>query len=343
MKVLCLLWGPFGSRLDELAEVFNGKRVSLTLFYGPRYLAPLRYLALFLRTLILLSRESPDIVFAQNPPIFCPLTCLLYCRIARRRLFVDHHSVWTLKTIGGGPIGLVIRTLESVVSASANANTVPHSFWARELASLGAREVSIIHDFVPRNPFKKDERVRERYAAGKTFVIAAHGGHPLEGLEVEVKAAAGVKALMLVISGPPEKLSKRLSHTNLPENVKYVGFLPRSEYDRLKASSDFAVNITQEPNTLSHVLLEFAASSLPIISSRQPAVEEVFGDSILYVESSSPEEVQRKMRLFVDRPDLLASYRRKIDETYTRLALLRDVELNALRQLAGASSLPVSA
>src|SRR6202030_4482794 len=98
---------------------------------------------------------------------------------------------------------------------------------------------------------------------------------------LELEAAAGARekdaGVSLVISGPKEKLEGRISKLSLPSNVKYAGFLEREVYESLKASADFALNITDEPYTLSHVLFEFAASSLPVISSREQVVEELFG------------------------------------------------------------------
>jgi glycosyltransferase involved in cell wall biosynthesis len=333
MKVVCLLWGPFGFRMDELAEVLGGKRISITLLYGPRYLAPLRYAALALRSLILLLREHPDVIYSQNPPIFCPLTCLLYCRAAGRRLIVDHHSVWSVKTVGTGPLGKIIHFIERFVSTADDGNTVPHSQWATEFRRMGASSVLIVHDFVPKNRFRKDNRLLQMYAESGMLAIAAHGGHPLEKLETEVQAAAGIKSLTLVISGPEEKISTRLRTLRLPQNVKYVGFLPRDDYERLKVSCDFAVNITDEPYTLSHVLLEFAASSLAIISSRQIAVVDLFGDSILYVDSSSVEEVRSKMTEFVENPKMVELYRSKISQKYDEIQTQRGHEAQGLRNL----------
>src|SRR5438445_5109745 len=166
---LFLVWGPFGFRMDELAEAVGGKRVSMTILYGPRYFAPLRYAALFLKTLILLLKERPGVVYAQNPPIFCPLTCLIYSRMAGKKLLVDHHSVWQMKTVGG-LMGRVIGFLERFVAASAYANTAPNSEWASQLTSMGGRKVELIHDYVPRNPNSRDESLRRKYS--QTRVIA---------------------------------------------------------------------------------------------------------------------------------------------------------------------------
>jgi hypothetical protein len=190
-KTTVFLWGPFGSRADELAEAIGAERVSITLLYGPRYFAPIRYLALFFKTLVILSQKRPDVVYAQNPPVFCPLTCLLYCRLSGAKLIIDHHSIWRVKTLGGGPLSKVIGFLESFVSRAAFGNTAPHRFWAAKLFSMGARRVLVVHDFVAKNPYHRDEALRRSFVSEPLVAISSHGGHPLEMMEAE---AAGVGA-----------------------------------------------------------------------------------------------------------------------------------------------------
>ncbi len=331
-RILCLVWGPFGFRSSELAEAIGGEQVSITLLYGPRYFAPVRYFALFLRTLILLATRKPDFIYAQNPPVFCPLTCLLYCKVAGAKLIVDHHSVWKIKTLGRGPISHLIGLLEGVVARAANANTAPHEFWARELVKMGARRVRVVQDFVPKNNYARDEALRRRFAAESTIAICSHGGHPLERIEVEVLAVQRHDSVALLITGPEEKLARRLSSVRNSKNVRYLGFLERETYERLKASVDFALNITDEPYTLSHVLFEYAASSLPIVSSRQRVVEEVFGDSVLYVESSV-EDAAEKVRQMADDREQMTSYRRRIQSKYEEFSKERNKELEMLRAL----------
>jgi glycosyltransferase involved in cell wall biosynthesis len=337
-RITVLLWGPFGFRADELAEVVGADRVSITVLYGPRYFAPVRYLALFFRTLLILTRSRPDVVYAQNPPVFCPLTCLLYCRLTGARLVVDHHSIWSVKTVGGrSPLSRGIAFLERVVARAADANTTAHDFWGQMLIGMGAREVLVYHDYVPRNGRSPDEALRRQMGVGAAglLAISSHGGHPLERLEVEAAAVAREKDLgvSLTISGPREKLEARLGRSTLPTNVRYAGFLERDVYESLKASADFAINITDEPHTLSHVLFEFAASSLPVISSKQPVVEALFGDAFLYADSNV-EDVAAKVKELCSaatREEWTTRVRRKQEE----LAMMHEREVSELRDLMG--------
>jgi len=333
-KILLLVWAPFGDRADELAEVVGADRASITFLYGPRYFAPIRYLALFFRTLILLAQRGPQVVYAQNPPVFCPLTCLLYCRISGARLVIDHHAVWSVKTLGGrSPLSRAVAFLERVVSRAAAANTTPHNLWARMLVKMDARRVLVYHDYVPRNERKRDEALRGRMSDGKVLVVASHGGHPLERIEVEADAvgreiASGVS---LVISGPREKLEGRLAKARLAPNVRYVGFLPRETYEALKASADFALNITDEPYTLSHVLFEFVASSLPVVSSKQPVVQEIFGESFLYCDSEA-DAVQAALRSLSSGQER-AMWAAKVNKKFAELTAMHEEEARTLKQL----------
>lgn len=332
MGVLFIVWGPFGFRADELAEAVHAKRVNITILYGPRYYAPIRYLVLFFKTLFLLYQEMPDVVYAQNPPIFCPFTCLLYARLTGKRLVVDHHSIWQVKTVAG-PIGRVIGLLERFVAQSASGNTAPHSEWGERLREMSGRRVNVIHDYVPSNPYSRDESIRRKYSNAGAIAIAAHGGHPLEMMETEAAAAARVRGLALLLSGPEEKLSRRLERVRSLPNVRYLGFLPREEYERLKASCDFAVNVTTEPHTLSHVIFEFAASRLPVITSRQAVVEEIFGDSVQYLDTNNVEEVTAALRRFTEDSRLLATFRERIVGKHRELTEMRKRELISLRAL----------
>ncbi|MDA4122192.1 MAG: glycosyltransferase [Thaumarchaeota archaeon] len=135
----------------------------------------------------------------------------------------------------------------------------------------------------------------------------------------------------LVISGPTEKLERRFAAMSLPPNVRYAGFLEREVYESLKASADFAINITDEPYTLSHVLFEFAASSLPVISSREPVVEELFGDSLLYADSTV-DDVAEKVRTLCSGPTR-AEWAARAARKQEELTAMHEKEVASLRRL----------
>ena len=333
-KVLCLVWAPFSPRMDELAAELDAKRVNMTILYGHRQLAPLRYLILFAATAFLLLKERPSVVYTQNPPIFCPLSCLPFCKIWRRKLMIDHHAVWSTKTLGKRFLGRSIRRIEKFVSSRAFANTSPHPMWSRELEELGAKQVVTIYDYVPKSAVSRSQGIHDKYSEGKNFlVLAPHGGHPLERLESEIEAARSIDAVMLLLSGPETKLRKRLDGISFPVNAKYIGFIEKNEYKILEASIDIGLSVTDEPYTLSHALLEFASCSIPIVSSKQPPVSALFGDSILYVDSSDPRDVVTSIQTAIESPGLLRSYAEKIAKKHNEMTLQRQEAVKNLLSL----------
>src|SRR5437879_30980 len=83
-RPLLVAWAPFSPTLVEVGSLEGGRVVFLSILFGKKLAAPLRYALLALRTLALLGAERPKIVLAQNPPIFLPLLLVLAKRRGRK-------------------------------------------------------------------------------------------------------------------------------------------------------------------------------------------------------------------------------------------------------------------
>ncbi len=334
MKIACLVWAPFSDRMDELAKAVGGQRKNIQLGYLPRYLAPLKYVLFFAMTQAFLFRQRPRIVYAQNPPVFCPMACIPYCKITHSRLVVDHHNIWSVKVFGGSRTSRPFRLLERLMGLFADVNTVPHSVWKDGLERLSYRRVIMVHDYVESNPYPRDEALRGRLSSSNTIGIASgHQGLPQERVEAEALAAEAVDGLTLVITGPPARLAPRIRALGELHNVRYLGYLRKGDYEKTKASCDFALNITDEPYTVNHVLFEYAAVPLPTISTRREVIEAVFGDALLYVDESGAASVAEKLRLLCSSPAMLQEYRARMAAKFSELSESRKSELSKLNDL----------
>jgi hypothetical protein len=330
-KTVCIVWAPSSSRMDTLSAELNARKFYLTFRYGPRYFAPLRYLVLFFRTGLLLLGNDPDVIIAQNPPIFCPLTCMLYAFLFRKKVVVDHHAVWSIKTFANSPLRKPIRFFEKLVCRAALSNTTPHPGWESEFRKLGARHVLTVYDFVPSALPRMD--VKEKYLENSTkfLLLAPHGGHELERIENEVLATERLPRITLLITGPPSKLSPRLNRIGLPPNVRYIGFLPFSEYSALLSSTDIGLNISDEPMTISHCLLQFASSGIPAISSRQKVVEDLFGNSLCYVDSSQVEDIASCIEQLTTNPSALGEFKSRIERKQVEFESMHEKAMALLK------------
>src|SRR5438876_11016909 len=120
-RPLLVAWAPFSPTLVEVGSLVGGHVVFLSIFFGKKLAAPLRYALLALRTLALLGTERPKIVLAQNPPIFLPLLLVLAQPFYMFRLVVDDHAVRSKKTLRQTLLSQGIAVTEGVGSKKADA------------------------------------------------------------------------------------------------------------------------------------------------------------------------------------------------------------------------------
>ncbi|TMI10228.1 hypothetical protein E6H34_00150, partial [Candidatus Bathyarchaeota archaeon] len=180
---LLVAWAPFSPTLVEVGALVGGRVVFLNVLFGKKLAAPLRYALLALRTLSLLGRERPRVVLAQNPAIFLPLLLVLAKPFYKFRLVVDHHAVWSMKTLRQPFLSQGIAVLEAFVAKRADANMSPNNNWTKELVARGATDAFTYHDFIPQPTVTKSRSQASQWAPfplppHRFLVIAAHGGHP---------------------------------------------------------------------------------------------------------------------------------------------------------------------
>lgn len=329
---MAIAWAGFSGRLDELAKDLSAERKNFDLGSVPKFLAPLKYIVYFWMTQIILFSRRPDVVYSQNPPVFAPLACIPYCTLTRSRLVIDHHNVWSVKTFGTSIFSSAFKALEHIAARIAFLNTVPHDYWRDVISQEFCGRALTVHDHVQKNTFPRNESLRRRIASHGLIGMAASLSFQ-ERVEIEAMGVERVEGVTLAMTGPPDRLGTRLASLENLHKVKFLGYLPKSEYEELKASCDFGLNITDEPFTVNHTLFEYAAANLPVISTRSDVIEAVFGDSILYVEKSNVDAVSKKVATFVQDPSSLAEYRNRISRRFEELTVSGTHERELLRNL----------
>jgi len=298
-RPLLVAWAPFSPTLIEVGSLVGGRVVFLNVLFGRKFAVPLRYAFLALRTLSLLRKEQPSVVLAQNPPIFLPLLLVLAKRFYRFRLVVDHHAVWSMKTLRQPLLSQGIAVLESFVSKKADSNMSPNNSWTRELYARGATDAFTYHDFIPRSAATTGGHSKQWATFSlppfRFLIIAGHGGHPQELLEEEVAAIRGLEGYLLVITGKREKLGHRIARLNPPNNVLYPGYLDDAQYEALKRNADAALSLSTELNTVPHAIHEYLAYGVPTIVLKDSLLHSLFDGAIVEIDDARPETVRRAL------------------------------------------------
>jgi len=331
-------WAPFSPTLVEVGSLVRGKVVFLNVLFGKKLAAPLRYVFLAVRTISLLGKERPRVVLAQNPPIFLPLLLVLLKPLYQFKLIIDHHAVWSMKTLRQPFLSQGIAVLEQYASKRADANMSPNNNWTRELRVRGATDAFTYHDFIPQPAIANGRRQPTDWAPFRLpphrfLIVAGHGGHPQELLEEEVAAMRGLDSYILVITGKREKLAHRIAKLNPPSNVIYPGYLDDAHYEALKKNADAAFSLSTELNTVPHAIHEYLAYELPTIVLRDPLLRSLFDGAIVEIEDVRPETVSMTLKRVTEDFVFLAELRKNRDRNYEQRSRMYKDEVSKLRQV----------
>lgn len=85
--------------------------------------------------------------------------------------------------------------------------------------------------------------------------------------------------------------------------VNYHGAVPYETLHQIYAQADIAVFASSCEN-LPIILLETMAAGLPVACSNRGAMPEVLGDSGLYFDPESPDEISQALRILIESPEL---------------------------------------
>jgi len=332
---LLIAWAPFSPTLVEVGSLVGGRVVFLNVLFGKKLAAPLRYAFLALRTLSLLGSHRPRVVLAQNPPIFLPVLLVLTRPLYRFKLIIDHHAIWSIKTLRQPLLSQGIAALERFASRRADSNISPNNNWTRELRARGATDAFTYHDFIPQptTTTKKDhEWTANPLPPHRYLVIAAHGGHPQELLEEEIAAVSGLQDYLLVITGKREKIGHRIARLGPKSNVIYPGYLDDASYEALKRSADVALSLSTEINTVPHAIHEYLAYRIPTIVLKDILLRSLFDAAIVEIDDARPETVRTALKRITEDSIFRSQLSKNRDRNYDQRSEMYKDEVSKLRQ-----------
>jgi glycosyltransferase involved in cell wall biosynthesis len=266
----------------------------------------LRWIERAARTLELLRRQKPEILFIQNPSLALSMLAILTRRLFGFYLVVDAHNE------GVRPFerpGTVVRWLTLRVLGGADATIVTNAALARDVSAAGGRAL-VLPDGLPVPPalpaaFKAGED------APHVAVIATF--RPDEPIPAIMAAAAAMPEVRFAVSGVAERFRRRAMP--VPPNVRLTGFLPDPAYWNLLAQAAVIVDLTVKPDCLVCGAYEGLAMAKPLVLSDNPATREIFGPAAVLT-GSSPDEIARAVRKALDERERLAASARKLREAF---------------------------
>jgi glycosyltransferase involved in cell wall biosynthesis len=276
---LFLVWGPpsHGPRSQVFARKLGIRELHFLNVTSRRgtWSALFKYPLLAVRTLSLLFRKRPALVFVQSPPGLVVLFVYIYCLLTGNRYIVDAHSAALLLPIWTKP-----RWLWAGLARKALVTIVTNEHFAQMLRSWGARAL-VIHDIPTTFPTGGTYPLNGDFNV--TVVNTFSADEPLEQV---LEAARGIEGVHFYITG-------RLGHGNpkllerAPENVTFTDFLGTEQYYALLRGSHAVMCLTTRDNTMQRGACEALSLARPIITSHWPLLREYFHKGTVHVDNTS--------------------------------------------------------
>lgn len=319
-RAVFIVWGPppkgrrslvLGTDLgmDEVAYLADTWRPGMTS-------DPLKYPRLLWRTVRLLARRRPRVVFVQSPPTFAVWTVALYAAATGARFVIDAHSDAFQRPRWTRP-----RWLNRIVARRAVATLVTDPHWAQRLERDRA-PVMVVPDI----PEPVDDGPEDAIGQlGDGFhVLVVNTWSPDEPLAEVVAAAADVPEVTFHVTGRRDGRVDALGP--LSPNVRFTDFLADDDYRRLMRSVHGVVCLTTRDHTMQRGACEALSAGRPIITSRWPLLESYFSRGTVHVNNTSVEirdGIVRLMTHYGAYADAISALRReRRDEWVARRAAL---------------------
>ncbi len=235
---------------------------------------PLRYPVLAVRTLSLLFKRKPNLVFVQNPPFLAVLIAWLYGVVCGAKFIVDSHSDAMLPHGFTAPPGWLKR----FISRRAIVTLVTNQHFSHIIEGFGGKAL-IIRD-IPAL-FNGNGS----YSLGNKFsVVCVNTFSVDEPTDKVVEAAKKLPEVDFYITGKiPLHYPLAGAH---PRNVHFTNFLEDADYYSLLHQAHAIMCLTTRDHTMQRGACEALSLGRPIITSDWPILRQYFNQGCVYVDNT---------------------------------------------------------
>lgn len=261
---------------------------------GSRRKGIARWVEQALRTLGLLRRVRPSMLFVQNPSLALTTLAVMVRRLFGYYLVVDAHNEGVRPFIRSGRI---VQWLTRRLLRGADATIVTNAALAKHVAAAGGRPL-VLPDSLPEPDLPA--RITPDVDAPDVAVISSFMSD--EPIGEIVAAARMLPDLRFAFTGDAARFRRR--GVELPPNVRLTGYLAERAFWKLLSQSPLICDLTLKPDCLVCGAYEALALAKPMVLSDNPATRELFGPAAVLT-NNRPENIATAVRTaLVERVDL---------------------------------------
>jgi glycosyltransferase involved in cell wall biosynthesis len=282
----------------------------------------MRYLSCSRRTVAILWRERPTVVFAQDPSIVLTLLLVAMKRIFKFAFVTDAHFAGVVAP-GGGRI---FQAALDFANRAADLVIVTNEDHRHQVEAIGGSAM------VCEDPLPDVERYLDRGISGdgrkRVFFICSYDVD--EPYEATLLAARLLKTegYDFAVSGNYRKAG--IDPGNWPE-VEFIGYVSAEEFYTRLATSQVVIDLTNQDNCLLCGAYEAMTLEVPLVTSNTPALRNFFKAGTVFVKHSA-EAIAEGVRLAIARRNELRPQIREWKEMARRD---NDLKIGLIREKMG--------
>jgi hypothetical protein len=259
----------------------------------------IKYVTGVAKTLTVLRKEKPKIVFCQNPSLILSCLLILLKHFFHECLVVDAHNAGLFPKEGRLSC---LMALGRFVQRHADLTIVTNRGLKRYVESNGGRA------FVLPDPIPELKTEKKRDLKGKRNILFICSYAEDEPYEIVFDAARYLdRNVVIYVTGNYQK--RGINPSDLPENVVLLGFIPEKDYVELLNSVDGTIDLTTRENCLVCGAYESVGVEKPMILSKTKALVEYFSMGAIYSEHKAVAMREAIGEVFKRRRELVSEVR----------------------------------
>lgn len=298
--------------------------------YRGHFLA--RYWVLGWRTVGIVRRSRPDVVYYQNPSLVLAalVTTLKFFGLTHAKIVGDFHNAGVFPPVLRFLVPWIVRNSDLIVVSNKNLQPAIEGFGGRSVA---------IPDPIP----EIHAHTRVESGSGEQFAVfficSWASDEPIDNvLRAAQMIEATDRSITVAITGRP-KLERIGWHAPVPGNVELTGYLADADFEARLAAASAVLDLTTRADCMVCGAYEAVSVGVPMIVSNNEPTRRYFHKGALYTDNSAEDIAKLILELRAD----YARFKHEIVELKQELLLADRAALQLLDELtASPASVGVS-
>jgi hypothetical protein len=302
MKQLFIAWVPFQRRNLSMQPYFGYELKFFSFAFKKRIFRPLEYLIKGWQTLIFLLQKQPEIIWIQLPPNFLLHLTFLYKILfnPQVKIIADCHnatfrSPWI--NIPGTAFLLNHSHILVIHNDSVKEQLIKYSINTQNC------NLYILED----PPAKVENKIlTQEKLLTHPWTLCPCSFNKDEPIKAILDAARLAPEITFIITGNTERAKGIHDLSNIPDNVKLVGFLPIDKFDSLLCYTDFILGLTTLDGIQLSVANEAVGASKPMVISNTKLLKQLFNKGAIFVDACNSQSIaQGCQKVLSNREELI--------------------------------------